>query len=175
MPNKNRIDKKLGKKNQNLPPVAKSGTVKGSKATTFKQRQARKNRLETAPKAPIVKPLADLEQKFADYAQLVEDEAVLKELKTQLRTYFTEQVISLEEEEGEGAKFYNEDDTVYFSLKKTREFTFSDELQLKENQLKKDKDDLKNKQEGEIINHIAKLKNIKRTLQYITPKKAGKK
>ena len=125
MPNKNRIDKKLGKKNQNLPPVAKSGTVKGSKATTFKQRQARKNRLETAPKAPVVKPLTDLEQKFADYAQLVEDEAVLKETRTELRTYFTNLVLAAEDD-GED-KVYNADKTVYFSLKKVREFIFSDE------------------------------------------------
>tara|TARA_B100000131_G_scaffold172970_1_gene167121 strand:+ start:204 stop:737 length:534 start_codon:yes stop_codon:yes gene_type:complete len=171
--NKNPIQKKLGKNNQNLPTVAQAGTVKGSKAAAFKQRQARKNNAENAPKAPVVDPLTEKEQKFADYAQLVEDEAVLKERKTELRTYFTNLVLAAEDD-GED-KVYNEDETVYFSLKKVREFIFSDELQVKENQIATLKEDLKNKQKGEIINHIAKLKNIKRTLQYITPKKGGKK
>ena len=152
------------------------------RTTNFKEQLAarRNNKSKTAPaetpavpKAPVVKPLTEIEQKFADYAQLVEDEAVLKERRTELRTYFTNLVLAAEDD-GED-KVYNADETVYFSLKKVREFIFSDELQVKENQLKEDKDDLKNKQEGEIINHIAKLKNIKRTLQYITPKKAGKK
>ena len=172
--------KKTNKKKGN--PTNRHVNVR--RATNFREQLAarRNNKSKTAPtetpivpKAPVVKPLTEIEQKFADYAQLVEDEAVLKETRTELRTYFTEEVLALEEEKGVGAKFYNEDDTVYFSLKKTCEFTFSDEIQVKENQLKEDKDDLKNKQEGEIINHIAKLKNIKRTLQYITPKKAGKK
>ena len=172
--------KKTNKKKGN--PTNRHVNVR--RATNFKEQLAarRNNKSKTAPaetpavpKAPVIEPISELEQKFADYAQLVEDEAVLKERRTELRTYFTEEVLALEEEKGEGAKFYNEDDTVYFSLKKIREFTFSDELQVKENQLKKDKDDLKNKQESEIINDIAKIKNIKRTLQYITPKKAGKK
>ena len=151
-------------------------------ATNFREQLAarRNNKSKTAPpetpivpKAPVVKPLTEIEQKFADYAQLVEDEAVLKERRTELRTYFTNLVLAAEDD-GED-KVYNEDETVYFSLKKVREFIFSDELQVKENQIATLKEDLKNKKEGEIINHIAKLKNIKRTLQYITPKKAGKK
>ena len=162
-----RNSKKANKKKGN--PTNRHVNVR--RATNFKEQLAarRNNKSKTAPaetpavpKAPVVKPLTEIEQKFADYAQLVEDEAVLKETRTELRTYFTNLVLAV-------------DETVYFSLKKVREFIFSDELQVKENQLKEDKDDLKNKQEGEIINHIAKLKNIKRTLQYITPKKAGKK
>ncbi len=152
------------------------------RATNFREQLAarRNNKSKTAPtetpiipKAPVIEPLTEKEQKFADYAQLVEDEAVLQERRTELRTYFTNLVLEAEDD-GED-KVYNEDETVYFSLKKVREFIFSDELQVKENQIATLKEDLKNKQKGEIINHIAKLKNIKRTLQYITPKKGGKK
>ena len=150
--------------------------------TNFREQLAarRNNKSKTAPaetpavpKAPVIEPISELEQKFADYAQLLEDEAVLQERRTELRTYFTNLVLEAEDD-GED-KVYNEDETVYFSLKKVREFIFSDELQVKENQIATLKEDLKNKQKGEIINHIAKLKNIKRTLQYITPKKGGKK
>ena len=152
------------------------------RATNFREQLAarRNNKSKTAPtetpvipKAPVIEPLTEKEHKFADYAQLVEDEAVLQERRTELRTYFTNLVLEAEDD-GED-KVYNEDETVYFSLKKVREFIFSDELQVKENQIATLKEDLKNKQKGEIINHIAKLKNIKRTLQYITPKKGGKK
>ena len=173
-----RNSKKTNKKKGN--PTNRYVNVR--RTTNFREQLAarRNNKSKTAPtetpiipKAPVIEPLTEKEQKFADYAQLVEDEAVLQERRTELRTYFTNLVLEAEDD-GED-KVYNEDETVYFSLKKVREFIFSDELQVKENQLKKDKDDLKNKQEGEIINHIAKLKNIKRTLQYITPKKGGKK
>ena len=175
-----RNSKKANKKKGN--PTNRHVNVR--RATNFREQLAarRNNKSKTAPtetpivpKAPVVKPLTEIEQKFADYAQLVEDEAVLKETRTELRTYFTNLVLAAEDDGEDGAKVYNADETVYFSLKKVREFIFSDELQVKENQLKKDKDDLKNKQESEIINDIAKIKNIKRTLQYITPKKAGKK
>ena len=175
-----RNSKKANKKKGN--PTNRHVNVR--RATNFREQLAarRNNKSKTAPtetpavpKAPVIEPISELEQKFADYSQLLEDEAVLKDRRTELRTYFTEEVLALEEEKGVGAKFYNEDDTVYFSLKKTREFTFSDELQVMENQIATMKDNLKNKKEGEIINQIAKLTNIKKTLQYITPKKAGKK
>ena len=59
------------------------------RATNFKEQLAarRNNKSKTAPaetpiipKAPVVQPLTEIEQKFADYAQLVEDEAVQKEI-----------------------------------------------------------------------------------------------
>ena len=119
------------------------------RATNFREQLAarRNNKSKTAPtetpiipKAPVIEPLTEKEQKFADYAQLVEDEAVLQDRRTELRSYFTNLVLDAEDD-GED-KVYNEDETVYFSLKKVREFIFSDELQVKENQIKKDKVDL---------------------------------
>ena len=172
--NKNPIQKKLGSNNQKLPTVAKAGTVKGSKAEAFKQRQARKNKPETAPKAPVVDTRSELEIKFEEYAEFLKDKAALTKRETKLKTYFTAKLLELEEKEKKnGANLYNEKKTAYFKNSITKVYEFPDEIQIEENKIQKQLDLLKNDKERAKIDGTANVVKIKKAMKYYEPKAKG--
>ena len=174
--NKNPIQKKLGKNNQNLPTVAQAGTVKGSKAAAFKQRQARKNNAENAPKAPVVDTRSELEIKFEEYAEFLKDKDALDKRETKLKAYFIEKLEKLEDKEGNGANLYNEKKTAYFKNTLTNVYKFPDAIQVEENRIKHASKLLKNDKDRAKLDGSADLCDIKKAMKYYEPKaKGGKK
>tara|TARA_Y100001938_G_C7856613_1_gene313489 strand:+ start:64 stop:606 length:543 start_codon:yes stop_codon:yes gene_type:complete len=174
--NKNPIQKKLGSNNQKLPTVAKAGTVKGSKAEAFKQRQARKNNAEIAPKAPVVDTRSELEIKFEEYAEFLKDKDALDKRETKLKTYFIEKLEKLEDKEGNGANLYNEKKTAYFKNTLTKVYKFPDAIQVEENKIKHASKLLKNDKDRAKLDGSADLCDIKKAMKYYEPKaKGGKK
>ena len=170
--NKNPIQKKLGKNNQNLPTVAKAGTVKGSKAEAFKQRQARKSNAETAPKV-VVDTRSELEIKFEEYAEFLKDKDALDKRETKLKTYFIEKLEKLEGKEGNGANLYNEKKTAYFKNTLTKVYKFPDAIQVEENKIKHASKLLKNDKDRAKLDGSADLCDIKKAMKYYEPKAKG--
>ncbi len=149
------------KKKTNKPLFTKAnrGTVKGAKP--------RKNY-----SVPVVtNPVELLESKFTEYRQIEDELKVLLDRKETLRTYFKEQVLSLEEEEGAGAKFFNQEETAAFYNAHTEVYDFPNEIKLKESALAQSKKELDALKKLSKAQRTATLIDVKKVLKYWEPKK----
>tara|TARA_B100000131_G_scaffold283777_1_gene291947 strand:- start:30 stop:494 length:465 start_codon:yes stop_codon:yes gene_type:complete len=149
------------KKKTNKPLFTKAnrGTVKGAKP--------RKN--YSAPVA--TNPVDLLESKFGEYRQIEDELKVLLDRKENLRDYFKEQVLSLEEEEGAGAKFFNQEETAAFYNAHTEIYDFPNEIKLKESALIQSKKELDALKKLSKAQRTATLIDVKKVLKYWEPKK----
>ena len=149
------------KKKTNKPLFTKAnrGTVKNLKP--------RKNY-----SVPVVtNPVDLLESKFGEYRQIEDELKVLLDRKETLRDYFKEQVLSLEEEEGAGTKFFNQEETAAFYNAHTEVYDFPNEIKLKESALAQSKKELDALKKLSKAQRTATLIDVKKVLKYWEPKK----
>jgi len=134
-------------------------------ARVIKNARPRKNLSKT------VSPVDFLESKFREYRQVEDELKVLLDRKDTLRDYFKEQVLSLEEEEGAGTKFFNQEETAAFYNAHTEVYDFPNEIKLKESALTQSKKELDALKKLSKAQRTATLIDVKKVLKYWEPKK----
>jgi len=134
-------------------------------ARTVRNARPRKNLSKT------VSPVDSLESKFREYRQVEDELKVLLDRKETLRDYFKEQVLSLEEEEGAGTKFFNQEETAAFYNAHTEVYDFPNEIKLKESALSQSKKELDALKKLSKAQRTATLIDVKKVLKYWEPKK----
>ena len=145
------------KANKQLFTTASTGVVKNARP--------RKNLSKT------VNPVDFLESKFREYRQVEDELKVLLDRKDTLRDYFKEQVLSIEEEEGAGTKFFNQEETAAFYNAHTEVYEFPNEIKLKESALAQSKKELDALKKLSKAQRTATLIDVKKVLKYWEPKK----
>ena len=145
------------KANKQLFTTASTGVVKNARP--------RKNLSKT------VSPVDFLESKFREYRQVEDELKVLLDRKDTLRDYFKEQVLSIEEEEGAGTKFFNQEETAAFYNAHTEVYDFPNEIKLKESALAQSKKELDALKKLSKAQRTATLIDVKKVLKYWEPKK----
>ena len=145
------------KANKQLFTTASTGVVKNARP--------RKNLSKT------VSPVDFLESKFREYRQVEDELKVLLDRKDTLRAYFKEQVLSIEEEEGAGTKFFNQEETAAFYNAHTEVYDFPNEIKLKESALTQSKKELDALKKLSKAQRTATLIDVKKVLKYWEPKK----
>jgi len=145
------------KANKQLFTTASTGVVKNARP--------RKNLSKT------VSPVDFLESKFREYRQVEDELKVLLDRKDTLRDYFKEQVLSIEEEEGAGTKFFNQEETAAFYNAHTEVYDFPNEIKLKESALTQSKKELDALKKLSKAQRTATLIDVKKVLKYWEPKK----
>jgi len=145
------------KANKQLFTTASTGVVKNARP--------RKNLSKT------VNPVDSLESKFREYRQVEDELKVLLDRKDTLREYFKEQVLSIEEEEGAGTKFFNQEETAAFYNAHTEVYDFPNEIKLKESALTQSKKELDALKKLSKAQRTATLIDVKKVLKYWEPKK----
>ena len=145
------------KANKQLFTTASTGVVKNARP--------RKNLSKT------VNPVDFLESKFREYRQVEDELKVLLDRKDTLRDYFKEQVLSIEEEEGAGTKFFNQEETAAFYNAHTEVYDFPNEIKLKESALTQSKKELDALKKLSKAQRTATLIDVKKVLKYWEPKK----
>jgi hypothetical protein len=145
------------KTNKQLFTTASTGVVKNARP--------RKNLSKT------VSPVDFLESKFREYRQVEDELKVLLDRKDTLRDYFKEQVLSIEEEEGAGTKFFNQEETAAFYNAHTEVYDFPNEIKLKESALAQNKKELDALKKLSKAQRTATLIDVKKVLKYWEPKK----
>ena len=174
MQNKNRIKKELGSNKQKLATRAGAGSVKGSKRSQHSPNRGKPAPSRTAaPKAPVVDTRSELEIKFEEYAEFLQDKDALDKRETKLRTYFIEKLEKLEDKEGDGSNLYNEKKTAYFKNTLTKVYKFPDAIQVEENKIKHASKLLKNDKDRAKLDGSADLCDIKKAMKYYEPKEKG--
>ncbi len=174
MQNKNRIKKELGSNKQKLATRAGAGSVKGSKRGKHSPNRGKAAPSRTAaPKAPVVDTRSELEIKFEEYTEFLKDKAALTKREKKLKTYFTSQLLQLEDKDGDGSNLYNEKKTAYFKNTLTKVYEFPDAIQIEENKIQQQLDLLKNDKERAKLDKTAKLVKIKKAMKYYEPKAKG--
>ena len=149
------------KKKTNKPLFTKSNTV------NVKGGKPRKN--YSVPAA--ANPIDLLRSKFTEYRQVEDELKVLLDRKETLRDYFEEQVLSLEEEEGAGAKFFNPEETAAFYCAHTEIYDFPNKIKLKESAIAQSKKELDALKKLSKAQRTATLIDVKKVLKYWEPKK----
>jgi hypothetical protein len=147
------------RENKNLFQRADARTVTGARPK------------KVLPTPVKINPVDLLESKFREYRQLEDDLKVLLDQKAILRNYFSEHVLSLEEEEGAGTKFFNQEETAAFYNSHTEVYDFPNEIKVKEATLKQDKKKLDALKDLAKAERTATLIDVKKVLKYWEPKK----
>ena len=145
-------------RNYSLPSPLTTATTKVKSAV----------RKETLPKIKQeVDPEEEFDENFKRYQFLSnERKAIDSELK-KLKTYFLPQ-LEAQEQDGEGNRLYNHDETAWFTFRTELIYEYSPEVRLQENDIVRRKEALDITKKAEVHLKRAVLINRERSLRFYT-------
>lgn len=118
-----------------------------------------------------IDPINELESKFGEYQQIEDELKVLLDRKSVLRKFFSNEVASLEEEEGAGTKFFNKDESAAFYNAHTEIYEYPNEVKLQETAIEDAKKELKAMKELAKARRAVRLIKVTKVLKYWEPKR----
>jgi hypothetical protein len=145
-------------RNYSLPSPLTTATTKVKSAV----------RKETLPKfKPEVDPEEEFNENFKRYQFLMNERKGIDSELEELKKYFRPQ-LKAQEQDGEGNKLYNQDETAYFTFSTQLIYEYPEEIQLQEVELTQRKKILDNTKKAQVLMKKAVLIGRERSLRFYT-------
>ena len=145
-------------RNYSLPSPLTTATTKVKSAV----------RKETLPKfKPEIDPEDEFNENFKRYQFLMNERKGIDSELEELKKYFRPQ-LKAQEQDGEGNKLYNQDETAYFTFSTQLIYEYPEEIRLQEVELTQRKKILDNTKKAQVLMKRAVLIGRERSLRFYT-------
>jgi len=145
-------------RNYSLPSPLTTATTKVKSAV----------RKETLPKfKPEIDPEDEFNENFKRYQFLMNERKGIDSELEELKKYFRPQ-LKAQEQDGEGNKLYNQDETAYFTFSTQLIYEYPEEIRLQEIELTQRKKILDNTKKAQVLMKRAVLIGRERKLRFYT-------
>ena len=145
-------------RNYSLPSPLTTATTKVKSAV----------RKETLPKfKPEIDPEDEFNENFKRYQFLMDERKGIDSELEELKKYFRPQ-LKAQEQDGEGNKLYNQDETAYFTFSTQLIYEYPEEIRLQEVELTQRKKILDNTKKAQVLMKRAVLIGRERKLRFYT-------
>jgi len=125
-------------------------------------------RKETLPKfKPEIDPEDEFNENFKRYQFLMNERKGIDSELEELKKYFRPQ-LKAQEQDGEGNKLYNQDETAYFTFSTQLIYEYPEEIRLQEVELTQRKKILDNTKKAQVLMKRAVLVGRERSLRFYT-------
>jgi len=125
-------------------------------------------RKETLPKfKPEIDPEDEFNENFKRYQFLMNESKGIDSELEELKKYFRPQ-LKAQEQDGEGNKLYNQDETAYFTFSTQLIYEYPEEIRLQEVELTQRKKILDNTKKAQVLMKRAVLIGRERSLRFYT-------
>jgi len=125
-------------------------------------------RKETLPKfKPEIDPEDEFNENFKRYQFLMNERKGIDSELEELKKYFRPQ-LKAQEQDGEGNKLYNQDETAYFTFSTQLIYEYPEEIRLQEVELTQRKKILDNTKKAQVLMKRAVLIGRERKLRFYT-------